>query len=100
MAKKRRTERERNRQKLVKKYFLSRIYFIQELNRRISLEQRLEFHSKLQILPRNSIPSRLYSRCHLSGRSRGYYRDFSLSRHFLRRLAREGFLPGLRKSSW
>ena len=100
MAKKRRIERERNRQKLVKKHFLSRTYFIQELNRRTSLEQRLEIHSKLQMLPRNGIPSRLCSRCHLSGRSRGYYRDFSLSRHFLRRLAREGFLPGLRKSSW
>jgi len=100
MAKKRRIERERNRKKLVKKYFLSRIHLTQELNQRTSLEQRLKFHSKLQILPRNSVPSRLCSRCHLSGRSRGYYRDFGLSRHFLRRLAREGFLPGLRKSSW
>jgi small subunit ribosomal protein S14 len=100
MAKKRRIERERNRQKLVKKHFPSRIYIIHELTRNTSLERRLEFHSKLQLFPRNSVPSRLCNRCRLSGRSRGYYRDFSLSRHFLRRLAREGFLPGLQKSSW
>jgi small subunit ribosomal protein S14 len=42
----------------------------------------------------------LCHRCQFSGRSRGYYRDFGLSRHFLQKLAREGLLPGIRKSSW
>ena len=100
MVKKRRIERERNRQRLAKKYFSSRICIIQELERNMYLEKRLELQFKLQRFPRNSIPSRLCNRCQLSGRSRGYYRRFGLSRHFLRRLAREGFLPGIRKSSW
>jgi len=100
MVKKRRVEREKNRQKLVKKYFPSRTYLIQEFNQSTSLEKRIEAHYKLQILPRNSTPSRLSNRCQFSGRPRRYYRSFGLSRHFLRRFAREGCLPGVQKSSW
>jgi small subunit ribosomal protein S14 len=100
MAKKRIVERERKRQKLVKKYFSFRAYLLQEVKRSVCLEERLILHLKLQRLPRNSIQSRLCNRCQISGRSRGYYRRFGLSRHFFRRLAREGFLPGIQKSSW
>lgn len=54
----------------------------------------------LQKLPRNSSPSRIKSRCAVSGRSRGYMRDFGLSRIVFRELAREGKIPGVKKASW
>ncbi len=54
----------------------------------------------LQKLPRNSSPSRVKNRCAVSGRSRGYLRDFGLSRIQFRELAREGKIPGVKKSSW
>jgi small subunit ribosomal protein S14 len=54
----------------------------------------------LQSLPRNSNPVRLKNRCGMTGRSRGFMRDFGLSRIKFRELAREGKIPGVRKSSW
>ena len=100
MAKKITIEREYNRQKASKKYSILRAHFKKELLERASLNDRIQVHSKLQKLPRNSITTRLRRRCQLSGRSRGYYRDFGLSRHFFRTLANQAFLPGVRKSSW
>jgi small subunit ribosomal protein S14 len=100
MVKKRIVEREKNRQKLVKNYFLSRSDLKKEFKKSFYLEEKMEIQNKLQKFPRNRIPSRLCNRCRFSGRPRGYYRDFGLSRHFFRGLARSGFLPGIRKSSW
>jgi small subunit ribosomal protein S14 len=54
----------------------------------------------LQKLPRNSSPVRVKNRCAVSGRSRGYMRDFGLSRIAFRELAREGKIPGVKKASW
>ena len=54
----------------------------------------------LQNLPKNSSPSRFKNRCAITGRSRGYLRDFGLSRIKFRELANEGKIPGVRKSSW
>ncbi len=54
----------------------------------------------LQKLPRNSSPTRLRNRCHLTGRSRGYIRMYGVSRIAFRDLARAGKIPGIRKSSW
>jgi small subunit ribosomal protein S14 len=54
----------------------------------------------LQMLPRNSAPSRVKNRCAISGRSRGYLRAFGLSRIMFRQLAREGKVPGVKKASW
>ena len=54
----------------------------------------------LQKLPRNSSPSRIKNRCAITGRSRGYMRPFGLSRIQFRELAREGKIPGVKKSSW
>jgi small subunit ribosomal protein S14 len=54
----------------------------------------------LQKLPRNSSPVRIKNRCAVSGRSRGYMRDFGLSRISFRELAREGKIPGVKKASW
>ena len=54
----------------------------------------------LQKLPRNSSPSRRRTICELTGRTRGVYRKFKLSRIKLRELAHEGKIPGMRKASW
>jgi len=55
---------------------------------------------KLQSLPRDSSPSRMRSRCAITGRSRGYYQKFGLSRVKLRELTLAGHIPGLSKASW
>lgn len=55
---------------------------------------------KLQTLPRDSSPSRMRSRCSITGRSRGYYQKFGLSRTKLRELTLAGNIPGMRKASW
>ena len=56
--------------------------------------------ASLQKFPRNSLPIRIKNRCWKTGRSRGYYRDFGLSRHVVREMAHEGALPGVIKASW
>jgi small subunit ribosomal protein S14 len=55
---------------------------------------------KLQSMPRNGCENRIRNRCELTGRSRGYYRAFGLSRIKFRELALQGMLPGVTKSSW
>lgn len=54
----------------------------------------------LQKLPRNSSPVRLRNRCKLSGRPRGYIRDFGLCRNMFREMASMGKIPGVTKASW
>ncbi len=54
----------------------------------------------LQELPRNSSPVRLHNRCMLTGRARGYYRKFGVSRLVFREKALRGEIPGVKKSSW
>lgn len=54
----------------------------------------------LQMLPRNSAPVRIRSRCMLTGRGRGVYKKFGLCRNMFRQLALEGKIPGIRKASW
>ena len=54
----------------------------------------------LQKLPRDASPTRIRSLCELTGRSRGVYRKFKLSRIKLRELALQGKIPGMRKASW
>ena len=63
-------------------------------------EDTLKLQECLQKFPRNSLPIRLKNRCWKTGRSRGYYRDFGLSRHVVREMAHEGVLPGVIKASW
>ncbi len=57
-------------------------------------------YAGLAKLPRNSNPTRVARRCELTGRRRGYYRKFKISRIMLRELAHAGLIPGMRKSSW
>ncbi len=63
-------------------------------------EEKLIAYSKLRRIPRDASPTRVRNRCNLTGRPRGYYRKFGLSRIALRDLALEGKLPGVIKSSW
>ena len=60
----------------------------------------LAAQDKLQSLPRDASPSRQRSRCRITGRPRGYYQKFGLSRNKLREAAMRGDIPGLRKASW
>jgi small subunit ribosomal protein S14 len=84
MAKKNMVEREKKRERLINKYG----------------KKRKEIKESLEKLPNNSAPCRHRNRCWLTGRSRGYYRDFGLSRHVLREMSHACLLPGVTKSSW
>ena len=57
-------------------------------------------YAGLAKLPRNASPVRLHNRCKLSGRPRGYIRQFGVSRNFFRQMALAGKIPGITKSSW
>jgi small subunit ribosomal protein S14 len=63
-------------------------------------EERFTAQLKLAQLPRNSSETRVRNRCSLTGRPRGFYRKFKLSRIALRELASSGHIPGMVKSSW
>jgi small subunit ribosomal protein S14 len=63
-------------------------------------EERFQAQLKLAELPRNSSPNRVRNRCSLTGRPRGFYRKFKLSRIAMRELASSGQIPGMTKSSW
>lgn len=100
MAKKSMIEREKKRQRLVEKYKDKRQELKAAFDKATNPQEKLELHRQIQRLPRNSAPSRLRNRCWVTGRSRGYYRDFGLSRHVIREMAHQGLLPGVVKSSW
>jgi small subunit ribosomal protein S14 len=69
-------------------------------DRSLPPEERFQAYLKLAELPRNSSRVRVRNRCELSGRPRGYYRKFRLSRIAMRDLASIGQIPGMVKSSW
>ncbi|MGJ3249922.1 MAG: 30S ribosomal protein S14 [Elainellaceae cyanobacterium] len=100
MAKKSMIARDEKRKKIVKKYAQKRSELKEQFANAASQQEKLEIHRKIQQLPRNSAPSRVRNRCWLTGRSRGYYRDFGLCRNALREMAHQGLLPGVVKSSW
>ena len=100
MAKKSLIEREIKRKKLVKKYALQRTELKIQIKKTANFSEKFEIQQQLQKLPLNSSPTRLHNRCSKTGRPKGYYRFFGLSRHVIRTLAHEGVLPGVRKASW
>ena len=63
-------------------------------------EERFEAQLKLAEMPRNSSKTRIRNRCAMTGRPRGFYRKFKLSRIALRELASSGQIPGMVKASW
>ncbi|MBA5724637.1 30S ribosomal protein S14 [Candidatus Liberibacter sp.] len=70
------------------------------MDKSLTLEERFEAMLKLDSLPRNGSKVRVRSRCEVTGRPRGFYRDFRLSRIALRELGSIGNVPGMTKSSW
>lgn len=101
MAKTSMIEREKRREKVVKRYAAKRAE-LKELVRspKSSPEERLAAQARLQSLPRDASPSRQRRRCQITGRSRGVYRKFGLSRSKIREVAMRGEIPGLTKASW
>lgn len=93
-------ERERKRIKLHAKYKLKRVELLDKYKRTNTFSLKLDIHQKLQKLPRNSAATRIRNRCWKTGRSRGVFRDFGLSRHVVREMAHQCLLPGVTKSSW
>nr|NP_043643.1 ribosomal protein S14 [Trieres chinensis]YP_010537337.1 ribosomal protein S14 [Odontella regia]P49502.1 RecName: Full=Small ribosomal subunit protein uS14c; AltName: Full=30S ribosomal protein S14, chloroplastic [Trieres chinensis]UYC31124.1 ribosomal protein S14 [Odontella regia]CAA91675.1 30S ribosomal protein S14 [Trieres chinensis] len=100
MAKKSMIEREKKRIKLNNKYTPKRNTLLQAYRQTEDFQSRLDIHSKIQKLPRNSAKNRIRNRCWKTGRPRGFYRDFGVSRHVLREMAHSCLLPGVTKSSW
>jgi small subunit ribosomal protein S14 len=89
MAKESMKAREKRRAKLVAKYAA----------KRAKLKAEGDFMA-LSKLPRNSNPNRLRNRCTLTGRPRGYMRQFGISRITFREMASSGLIPGVKKASW
>jgi small subunit ribosomal protein S14 len=113
MAKKSMIQRENKRFSLVLKYKYKRKIILSKLKNYIGTKfsdflgtepfKKMEFYflqKQLQKLPVNSSSIRLRNRCWKTGRSRGFYRDFGLSRHVIREMAHDGLLPGVIKASW
>ncbi|PKP35749.1 MAG: 30S ribosomal protein S14 [Bacteroidetes bacterium HGW-Bacteroidetes-17] len=89
MAKESMKAREVKRQKLVDKYAA----------KRAELKAAGDYEG-LQKLPKNASPIRLHNRCKLTGRPKGYMRQFGVSRINFREMALNGLIPGIRKASW
>jgi small subunit ribosomal protein S14 len=89
MAKESLKAREVKRQKLVERY----------AEKRAKLKADGDYVG-LSRLPRNSNPTRLHNRCKLTGRPKGYMRQFGISRITFREMASEGLIPGIKKASW
>ena len=89
MAKESMKAREVKREKTVAKY----------AEKRKALKEVGDFEG-LQKLPKNASPVRLHNRCKLTGRPRGYIRQFGISRVTFREMANNGLIPGVKKASW
>ena len=101
MAKKSATEKNAKRQRLASKYAKKRAELkVIVMERSLEPEERFAAQLKLNELPRNGAAVRVRNRCEISGRPRGYYRKFKMSRIALRELGSLGRVPGLVKSSW
>ncbi len=89
MAKESMKAREVKRAKLVAKYAAKREQLKKEGN-----------FQALSLLPKNSSPVRLHNRCLITGRPKGYIRQFGVSRITFREMASNGLIPGIKKASW
>lgn len=101
MAKLSSMEKNRKRQRMAKQQSAKRAQLKAiVMNKELPLEDRFAAQVKLSELPRNGAVNRHRNRCELTGRARGVYRKFKLSRIKLRELGSFGKVPGLTKSSW
>jgi small subunit ribosomal protein S14 len=89
MAKESMKAREVKRQRMVAKY----------ADKRAALKEAGDYIG-LQKIPKNASPVRLHNRCQLTGRPKGYMRQFGVSRINFRFMALEGLIPGVKKASW
>jgi small subunit ribosomal protein S14 len=89
MAKESMKAREVKRAKLVAKFAEKRATLIAEGN-----------YDGLQSIPKNASPVRLHNRCKITGRPKGYMRQFGISRIQFREMASNGLIPGIKKASW
>ncbi|MBP3822420.1 MAG: 30S ribosomal protein S14 [Bacteroidaceae bacterium] len=99
MAKESMKAREVKRAKLVAKYAAKRAALKKIVNTGDPVEA-FEAAQKLQKIPRNANPIRLHNRCKITGRPKGYIRQFGLSRIQFREMASQGLIPGVKKASW
>ena len=101
MAKKSAIAKNKRRERLVAQYAAKRAK-LKEMANDPNLPTDEQFRARLKLaeLPRNSAPTRVRNRCELTGRPRGFYRKFKLSRIAVRELGSKGQIPGLVKSSW
>ena len=97
MAKESMKAREVKRAKLVAKYAEKRAALKKIVN---TGDPAFEAAQKLQALPKNANPIRLHNRCKLTGRPKGYIRQFGISRIQFREMASNGLIPGVKKASW
>ena len=101
MAKVSMLQREKKRARLIERDFEKRENLRSILkDPDASFEDKMEAQRKMQMLPRDSSPSRRRNRCRITGRPHGYYRKFGLARNKLREAAMRGDIPGLVKASW
>jgi len=101
MAKQSSIQKNLRRKLMVKKYYHKRLSLKKKIkNKNLILEERIKFQSKLNDLPKDSSRVRIRNRCEITGRARGVYRKFGLSRIKMRELSVSGTLPGVIKASW
>ena len=101
MAKQSSIQKNLNRRNIVKKFNEKRQSLKKQIMKKdLSIEERFKIQAKLNELPRDSSKIRVRNRCKLTGRTRGVYRKFGLSRIKIRELSMSGALPGVAKSSW
>merc|ERR1711935_878420 len=101
MAKKSVMQREKKRTLLAKTHKKDRSRIVESIRQSRDYSDRISLYKSLgREVPRDAAPSRSRNRCAVTGRGRGVYGDFGLSRHVLREMWGEGLIPGLKKASW
>jgi len=101
MAKKSVVARQKKREELVARHWAKRKELRKtSVNMNLSEEERQEARTALNKMPRDTAPTRLRSRCQYTGRGRGVYRKFKMSRLTFRESALAGLIPGITKASW
>ena len=100
MAKESMKAREVKRAKLIARYAEKRAALKKVIATTNDIAEAYEAARKLQAIPKNADPIRLHKRCKITGRPRGYMRQFGISRIQFREMASQGLIPGVKKASW
>lgn len=97
-----RLNRKDNRNRFLYKKFEEKRNYLKTILKNSFLNEELKIKTRIKLnkLPRSSSIVKIHNRCIITGRSRGIYKDFKLSRIMLKTLILNGFLPGITKSSW